>query len=247
MPARLPIDRVAARESFRRRMRAGDSYGLLLGLIILTYVAMVFLDDTAWGRAVDGAAFGVVLLLALHTSRVRGRIFKLVAVVVVATVVVNAVPAVFGPAYDIVGIAIVAVILFAPVAVLARIARHPRVNVESILGVICAYLLIAIAFASVYGLLDRVESAPFFAQLSSPAPVDFVYFSYIVMTTVGFGDLTPATDTGRVLVTLQALIGQIFLVTVLAGLVSSFGRSRLRGSEEGDRPPEELPSSAPRG
>lgn len=227
-------------------MREGDSYGLLLGAIVLTYVAMVFLDDTPWGRALEGAAFGVVLLLALHTSRVRGRRFVVAAVVVAVAVATNALQALFGSAYDPAGIAAVVLVILAPAAILARIARHPRVNVESILGVICAYLLIGIAFASVYRLLDRLESAPFFAQLAAPDPVDFLYFSYIVITTVGFGDLTPATDTGRVLVTIEALVGQIFLVTVLAGLVSSFGRSRLRGSEVVDPLAESPPSSAPR-
>ncbi|HZJ26985.1 MAG TPA: potassium channel family protein [Acidimicrobiia bacterium] len=233
------IGRFAARELLRRRIREGDSYGLLLAAIIVTYVLMVFLDGTAWGRVALGVAFGGVLLLALYTSRVRGRMFKIAGVVVVVAVAANALQGVLGSAYDGAGIATVALVVVAPVAVLQRIARHPRVNLESILGVICAYLLIGIAFASVYGLLNRLESDPFFAQSSGRDPVDYLYFSYIVLTTVGFGDLTPRTDTGRVLVTIEALMGQIFLVTVLAGLVGSFGRDRYRPQPERSGPPSE--------
>lgn len=220
------IDRFATRESFRRRVRRGDSYGLLLAAIIVIYLLMVFLDDTAWGRVAIGALFGAVLLLALHTSHSRGRIFRIAVVVVVVAVTTSALPAVFGEAYEAAGFARVALVLLAPIVVLQRIARHPQINLESILGVICAYLLIGIAFSSVYGLLNRLESEPFFAQSGGHDPVDFLYFSYIVITTVGFGDLTPRTDTGRVLVTIEALVGQIFLVTVVAGLVSTFSRTR---------------------
>ena len=68
--------------------------------------------------------------------------------------------------------------------------------------------------------------------------IDFLYFSFVVLTTTGFGDLTPGTSVGKVIVTIEALIGQVFLVTIVASLVSSFvGIRRPRpevdtGSEE---------------
>ena len=53
----------------------------------------------------------------------------------------------------------------------------------------------------------------------------YLYFSFVVITTLGFGDLTPRTDIGRVVVSLEALSGQIFLVTVVAVLVANLGRA----------------------
>ena len=65
-----------ARASFAEQIRRGDSYGLLLALILVTYVVMAIVDhDSLWGRFVVSAMLGGVLLLALHTSHVRERSF----------------------------------------------------------------------------------------------------------------------------------------------------------------------------
>ena len=61
-----------------------------------------------------------------------------------------------------------------------------------------------------------------------PVYSDFEYFSFITMTTVGYGDLTPATRLGQTLVTFEAVAGQVFLVTVVALTVSNLGRSTMR-------------------
>jgi voltage-gated potassium channel Kch len=64
----------------------------------------------------------------------------------------------------------------------------------------------------------------FFAQ-GAASGVKYLYFSFVVITTLGFGDLTPRTDISRVLVSLEALLGQIFLVTIVAVLVANMGRA----------------------
>jgi voltage-gated potassium channel Kch len=66
----------------------------------------------------------------------------------------------------------------------------------------------------------------FFAQHVAPSNVDFLYFSFVTLTTLGYGDFTPATDIGKVMVTFEALIGQVFLVTLVARLVSMYGVAR---------------------
>jgi Ion channel len=119
----------------------------------------------------------------------------------------------------------------APIAILARIARHPTVNLETILGSLSAYLLIGILFAGLYR-GGQSLSAPFFQQAHDPSPVQFLYFSFVSLTTTGYGDFTPAHDSGRVLANFEQLIGQVFLVTIVAGLVASFGRTRSVNTRE---------------
>jgi voltage-gated potassium channel Kch len=70
-----------------------------------------------------------------------------------------------------------------------------------------------------------VSDTPFFAQNVGPGVMNFQYFSFITMTTVGYGDLTPATAWGQTLATMEAVIGQVFLVTVVALTVSNLGRT----------------------
>ena len=219
------------REDLRARLREGDSYSLLLAAIVVTYTLMAVLEDHPWSRLLLGAAFGVVLLLALHTSHVRGLPIRLAGAVVVLWLAVNSVQMIFGEPFEGAGFAMTALVIVTPFVVLNRILRHPKVNLETILGAICAYLLIAIAFGVIYGMVDRYGTEHFFAQGAITDPVKYLYFSFVVLTTVGFGDLTPATDNGRVLVSIEALLGQIFLVTLVASLVANMGRSRTAAPE----------------
>ena len=58
--------------------------------------------------------------------------------------------------------------------------------------------------------------------------MDHLYFSFVSLTTVGYGDLTPISDLGRMIAVSEALIGQLFLVTVVALVVGNIGRTRLK-------------------
>lgn len=230
----------AARRSFGVRLAEGDSYGTLLILIMVTYLLMALLADTRWSQLVIGACFGGVLLLALHTSHVRGHVVRIAGVVVAVSILFNGVLALVGDEpFRGAGYLVLGLIVLAPVVILVRIFRHPVINIETVLGAIDAYLLIAITFAAVYRVLDALGSTYFFAQGPAANSLRFLYFSFVVITTLGFGDLTPGTDIGRVLVTVEALLGQLFLVTIVAVLVSNLGRARGgRGSAE--VPSEEL-------
>ena len=213
----------AARRSFRERIEDGDTYGLLLILIIAVYFEMALIGTSHWGKTALSVSFAGVLLLTLHTSHVRGRWVRITLLASALVVSINLAQAIAdseaftGATYIWIGF-----IVAAPVIILNRIFRHPAVDLETILGAICAYLMIGIAFASIYGMMQTVGSEQFFAQSGPYERIDFLYFSFIVLTTTGFGDLTPGTPVGKVLVTLEALIGQVFLVTIVASLVSSF-------------------------
>jgi hypothetical protein len=71
----------------------------------------------------------------------------------------------------------------------------------------------------------------FFAQTSAESGVDYVYFSFVTLTTVGYGDLTSRLDLGRMCSIFEALFGQLYLVSVVALLVSNVGRSRRHQAE----------------
>ena len=116
-----------------------------------------------------------------------------------------------------------------PGVILFRIFRHPVINVETILGAIDAYLLLGISFAAIYGAIDGID--PHFFRQGAATGVQYLYFSFVVITTLGFGDLTPGTDIGRVFVSLEALIGQLFLVTVVAVLVANLGQVARHGTK----------------
>jgi uncharacterized membrane protein len=213
------------RQDYAERFARGDSYGLLLALLVVLYLVIAAEShENLWGRFFISVLLGGVLLLAFHTSHVRARGLKIGIVLVVLADLANLLQAIFGRAGGNGSTFIMFVlVLIAPVVILNRIIRHETVGLETILGAICVYVLIGIAFAGIYGAVNEAEPTGFFAQQVVPNNVDFLYFSFVTITTVGYGDLTAGTSTGRVLVTFEALIGQIFLVTLVARLVSMYG------------------------
>jgi hypothetical protein len=181
-----------------------------------------------WSRLVLAAPVGCMLLLALYASRARRRLMNAAVIGVGVAYLLVVAEAVFdtdlfqGSTFTIYGL----LLLISPVVIINRILRHPEVRVATILGAVCAYLLIGMLFGFVYAAIDTVDSRPFFEGRLIADQFDFFYFSYACLTTVGFGDFAARNDLGRGLSVLEAALGQIFLVTLIARLVGIFGQKR---------------------
>jgi hypothetical protein len=87
-------------------------------------------------------------------------------------------------------------------------------------GAICVYLLLGIIFMFIYGTAAALGDNPFFAQGTDGTRPLRLYFSFVTLATLGYGDYTPASDLGHTLAIVEALIGQLYLVTVVALLVA---------------------------
>jgi hypothetical protein len=81
-------------------------------------------------------------------------------------------------------------------------------------------------FAYLFGAIDRLGGAPFFAGGQKASVAECLYYSFTTLTTVGYGDLTARTNLGHTLSVSEALIGQIYLVTIVSLIVANLGRSR---------------------
>ena len=97
--------------------------------------------------------------------------------------------------------------------------KRPVIDVHTVLGAICIYVLIGMMFAFTYATIDLLGSEPFFVQTKVATTADYLYFSFVTITTVGYGDFTAASGLGRALASLEALLGQVYLVTVVATIV----------------------------
>ncbi|HEX2427008.1 MAG TPA: potassium channel family protein [Gaiellaceae bacterium] len=107
---------------------------------------------------------------------------------------------------------------------LVRVLRHQRVTYETVLGALCTYVLLGLLFAFAYLALDLVRDAPFFAQSGTHEASEHLYFSFVTITTLGFGDLSPAVGLPQALTALEALLGSVCLVTLVARLVTLWVR-----------------------
>jgi Ion channel len=204
--------------------RAPDSYALLLLLLVIDYVILSVGWTGSWALIVTTAFLGLTALLTFHTSQVGGGPFKVV-VFCVALAMISAVAASIeqnDPARGTPFILMSLLVVGCPIAILSRIARHTRVTAETILGAICIYIFIGLFFAYVDLAYQLVAGTSYFAQPGHHGPSDFVYFSFITMTTVGYGDLSPAHGLPRTTSVLEALMGQIFLVVLVSRLVAMY-------------------------
>jgi hypothetical protein len=218
------------RMPLRNRMRSKDAYGVLLVLIIASLIASALSGRSRIGEGVAVLMQGVVLLFALWTAEAPRRVAEIAVIAV--PLAVAAAAALSGGESDGAAAAVTAVnaVLAAGAitAIVRRIGAHPRVDAVTILGALSSYLLIGTFFAFVFATVSNLIDTPYFVQTTSPNPVDFLYFSFITMTTVGYGDFTAATDLGRMLAVTEALIGQLYLVTVVALVIGNIGRERRR-------------------
>ena len=121
---------------------------------------------------------------------------------------------------------------------------------RTILGALSVYAVLGILFTFAYGTIDRIEGGPFFEGVHNPHGGDFIFFSYTTLTTTGYGNLVPTGQAGRMVAGLEMMAGQIFLVTLVAGLVSLWrpGESLRRRRERRNQTtagPEVAPGSEP--
>ena len=106
------------------------------------------------------------------------------------------------------------------VVIVLSVITKGEVNRQSITGAVCVYLLLGMIFLFVYGVIATLGDGPFFAQGTDGTRALRVYFSYVTLATLGYGDYTPAGNLGHALAVVEALLGQLYLVTVVALLVA---------------------------
>ncbi|MGI9187016.1 MAG: potassium channel family protein, partial [Gaiellales bacterium] len=112
------------------------------------------------------------------------------------------------------------------IRIFGRVAKAPIINVRVVVNAITVYLMLGLFFAYVFLAMSAASGAAFFVQGPHQPTSVFLYFSYITLATVGYGDFTPANTLGRFAAVAEGLMGQLYLVTVLALIVSNLGRRR---------------------
>ena len=217
----------------RSRLPAAHSYGLVLFLVVAWVLFSVAAPDERWARAVRLLVAAAAVPLAFWTSQARRREVQAVVVVVTAGVIA-ALTSLFSdesePFFAVGGVVGVLFIAAVPFTIARGISRQSELTLQSIFGAASIYLLIGMLFAFLYETVSLLAVDRFFEQRASADPQDFLYFSFATLTTAGYGDLTAATDVGRTLAIFEALLGQLYLVTVVALIVGSLAGKRSRGS-----------------
>jgi len=227
-----PVESQRARPVRIRHHVQRQGYGYLLVLIIVYLGFLLASPEGDGARAISVCVGGLTLLLTLWTSGVSVRIIAVVSALVAGSLMVSVVVVLLTGEVGDATAHIIAflIIAFAPVSVatgtIQRVRGEGVVSVHTMFGVLCIYLLVGMLFGFAYGAIGEISSDPFFAQQTTADTSDYLYFSYTTLTTTGFGDLTAATNVGRSFAVIEELIGQIYLVTLVALIVGNLGRRR---------------------
>ena len=109
---------------------------------------------------------------------------------------------------------------FTAVTLMSYLFKTKDITSDIIIGAICAYFLIGLMWAYVYAILETFRPGTFHSsQGGNFERVSFIYYSFVTITTLGYGDITPLTSQARSLSILEAVFGQIYLAVVIARLV----------------------------
>ena len=208
--------------------RHADRYELVFLLLVSTFVLAAFSLQPR-GRVPVLLFYAATLALALRSSQLSGPLARALRVVLTVGTVGVGIAVLAAPGNLTEGILscwIALVLATTIVVVVRRILRHRIVTGQTIFGALSAYLMIGFFFSAVFTALDRLGSQPFFAGGQTATSATVQYFSFVTLSTTGYGDYTAAGEAGRSMAVLEALLGQIFLVTLVARLVALFGTVR---------------------
>lgn len=215
-------------QNFVQKLRVNPSASQKFGLILLLCFAQLLLSAFApTTRQGDVLSLLVLVVLVPIVVRLAGASRKLViagwfilGIGIGAAALGQLINA---PHFVLVAYYVMQLVvqLFIAYVIMRELKNHPDMTVQSIFAASSLYVMIGIVFARFYAVIQAVTGEPFFAAARPIVASDFTYYSFVTLTTIGYGDVTAATEVGRIFSIIEAIIGSLYLVTVVALIVSN--------------------------
>lgn len=199
----------------------------VLALLTLVYVAGMIVSPP-WQGFAQCVAAALATWRVIHVVRMAGHQKVVIASMAVVAVVLSLLGAVVVSRDNSGALSagiLVVLFLMLMLIVLRHVFRAPVVDVNVIFGALCVYVLLGLMFANLYLVIQQITDTDFFTQ-GRGTQAELLYFSFVTETTLGYGDFTAQSDVGRALAVMEALMGQILLVTLVARFVGALGVSR---------------------
>ena len=206
---------------------AKNGFRNLLACLFLYLVVGPFLDPLPYAEFIISGALSLTLISAIGAMAESRKRVELAAVVLVIALILLWLRT-FGLISDQGGIGSVAIGGFLAILIVSfghRLSKVRKVNSNVICAALCLYLLIGLLWGSLYAVIDSLDPDSFTGNLikeSNTFHQDiryFQYFSFMTLSTVGYGDITPQTMGATVLCQTEAILGQFFIVVLVARLV----------------------------
>ncbi len=242
-PSRFHVDR----GSFGRRWFEATRDDHILIAPLISFASFVVLAAGTKSLLLSVTAlllqtilFQVAVTAHIRRARLRRRVFIFAPVMVIAVFLLIGLVGVYSSIDSARGLAALfsaALTAGVIVRIFGGVARAPIINVRVVANAVTVYLMIGLLFAYLFIAVASFQEQ-FFVQGAQPNTT-YLYFSYITLATIGYGDFTPAATLGRFMAVAEGLMGQLYLVTVLALIVSNLGRQRRSDDNAADTAAEE--------
>jgi hypothetical protein len=211
-------------------MKAGHFAPLLGTLVLVLFVLDPIFKPFPLMALVIDISFIVVLVFACYAVADSHRALSVSALTVLFAVACG----VAGTVYDSLPLHVISDLLkiffFAYIAltILGRVLNTKSFTLDSILGAVCVYILIGVMWAFIYSLIEEVSPGSFSvssalegAARGAVRPGElFTYYSFVTLTTLGYGDISPVSGIARMMASLEAIVGPLFVAILVAWLVS---------------------------
>ena len=206
-------------------------FSFLFVALILMLAVPVFLPSGLVSMSWP-TLFTLLTLAALATVAQERRTLVIGIALAAPAILLSWIRLIIGPEEPLIAAQIFGVLflLYLAGTLLRHILRTTQVTTEALFAVASVYLLFALIWAIAYGITETLDPEAFSVPLGGEAPGwlsgetgrsdgHLTYFSFVTLTTLGYGDIAPASDLARLLAMMEATLGQLFLVIVVARLV----------------------------
>ncbi|MGZ4957858.1 MAG: ion channel [Methylomonas sp.] len=203
--------------------------GLLLMLLSVPFSTRVPMGEGRYSIMILFTLFMLVAIWSLSESR---HIFRLGILLVLSIVGVVGVNALSGSSHALDSIGLLLMLIFCSLScfIAARnVFVWHRVDLNSLVGAFCVYLLLGMIWALLYRLLYINGWAAFTGNIAEQDQFpDLLYFSFVTLASLGFGDIVPIGSLPKTLAYLEAVVGQFYLAVMVASLVGIYSTGRKR-------------------
>ena len=213
---------------WEQRVQKSNFYYLLIALLVVL-LAVPLADDfeALTTPIVRGIIFSTLLLIGVWSLGGGGHYFSVGMAFVVAGIALNIVAInLYSPIWQYSSIlALIGFLLVAITFTLRQVVFGTEMNANRLVGAICIFLLLGVIWALAYTLLDLLMPGSFVglaAKREAGWDSGWLYFSFVTLTTLGYGDVAPASALARTMAYMQAVVGQFYLAVLVAGLVSAY-------------------------
>ena len=203
-------------------------FNFMASIIILLILSAV-LEGTKYGYIVLNTASTIVFVLGVYTA---SRSKRNVIILIILGLPLLLSEWVFTKSPETI-FASVLFFLFIIGTIMDHILHTEEVTIDTLYGAACAFLLLGLLWASIYGFLEYVSPGIIFVTnntdiVDNLTSNEIIYYSYTTLTTLGYGDITSLTPEGRIVSVLEAIVGQLFLAFLVARLVAIYTANALK-------------------